>query len=150
MGGGANARLALRPRSRRGHPGTGHPGDPRRPRRPPRRAVVADRALERAALRIAGGTSVAVFPEGTRSADGSVRPFKKGSFVLAIEAGVPVIPVSLAGVKRVAPQGLLRLRPGELAMTLHPPIPTAGRGVEEAGAPAGPGAGDGTRRRPAE
>jgi 1-acyl-sn-glycerol-3-phosphate acyltransferase len=98
------------------------------------KAFRARKSLERAARRIAGGTSVAVFPEGTRSADGSVRPFKKGSFVLAIEAGVPVIPVSLAGVKRVAPQGLLRLRPGELAMTLHPPVPTAGRCVEEAGA----------------
>jgi 1-acyl-sn-glycerol-3-phosphate acyltransferase len=97
------------------------------------KAFRARKSLERAALRIAGGTSVAVFPEGTRSADGSVRPFKKGSFVLAIEAGVPVIPVSLAGVKRVVPQGLLRLRPGALAMTLHPPVPTAGRCVEEAG-----------------
>ena len=98
------------------------------------KAFRARKSLERAAQRIAGGTSVAVFPEGTRSADGSVRPFKKGSFVLAIEAGVPVIPVSLAGVKRVAPRGLLRLRPGELAMTLHAPVPTAGRCVEEAGA----------------
>jgi len=98
------------------------------------KAFRARKSLERAAQRIAGGTSVAVFPEGTRSADGSVRPFKKGSFVLAIEAGVPVIPVSLAGVKRVAPRGLLRLRPGELEMTLHPPVPTAGRCVEEAGA----------------
>jgi 1-acyl-sn-glycerol-3-phosphate acyltransferase len=98
------------------------------------KAFRARKSLERAAQRIAGGTSVAVFPEGTRSADGSVRPFKKGSFVLAIEAGVPVIPVSLVGVKRVAPQGLLGLRPGELAMTLHPPVPTAGRCVEEAGA----------------
>jgi 1-acyl-sn-glycerol-3-phosphate acyltransferase len=98
------------------------------------KAFRARKSLERAAQRIAGGTSVAVFPEGTRSVDGSVRPFKKGSFVLAIEAGVPVIPVSLVGVKRVAPQGLLGLRPGELAMTLHPPIPTAGRCVEEAGA----------------
>jgi 1-acyl-sn-glycerol-3-phosphate acyltransferase len=98
------------------------------------KAFRARKSLERAAQRIAGGASVAVFPEGTRSTDGSVRPFKKGSFVLAIEAGVPVIPVSLVGVKRVAPQGLLGLRPGELAMTLHPPIPTAGRCVEEAGA----------------
>lgn len=98
------------------------------------KAFRARKSLERAAQRIAGGTSVAVFPEGTRSADGSVGPFKKGSFVLAIQAGVPVVPVSLAGVKRVAPRGLLRLRPGHLAMTLHPPIPTAGRCLEEAGA----------------
>jgi len=98
------------------------------------KAFRARKSLERAAARIAGGTSVAVFPEGTRSADGSVRPFKKGSFVLAIQAGVPVVPVSLAGVKRVAPRGLLRLRPGALAMTFHPAVPTTGRGLEEAGA----------------
>jgi len=99
-----------------------------------RKAFRARKSLERAAQRIAGGTSVAVFPEGTRSTDGSVLPFKKGTFVLAIRAGVPVIPVSLAGVKRVVPEGLTRLRPGELEMTLHPSIPTAGRCVEEAGA----------------
>jgi 1-acyl-sn-glycerol-3-phosphate acyltransferase len=98
------------------------------------KAFRARKSLERAARRVAGGTSVAVFPEGTRSADGSVRPFKKGSFVLAIQAGVPVIPVSLAGVKRVVPRGLLRLHPGRLAMTLHPPVSTAGRCLEEAGA----------------
>jgi len=99
-----------------------------------RKAFRARKSLERAARRIAGGTSVAVFPEGTRSADGSVHPFKKGSFVLAIEAGVPVVPVTLAGVKKLAPRGLLRLRPGQLTMTVHPPLPTAGRVPEEAGA----------------
>ena len=98
------------------------------------KAFRARKSLDQAARRIAGGTSVAVFPEGTRSADGSVHPFKKGSFVLAIQAGVPVVPVSLSGVKRVAPRGLFRLHPGELAMTLHDPVPTSGRGLEEAGA----------------
>jgi len=98
------------------------------------KAFRARKSLDEAARRIAAGTSVAAFPEGTRSADGSVRPFKKGSFVLAIQAGVPVVPVSLSGVKRVAPRGLFRLRPGELAMTLHPPVATAGRCLEEAGA----------------
>ncbi len=98
------------------------------------KAFRARKSLDEAARRIAAGTSVAAFPEGTRSADGSVRPFKKGSFVLAIQAGVPVVPVSLSGVQRVAPRGLFRLRPGELAMTLHAPVPTAGRCLEEAGA----------------
>ena len=98
------------------------------------KAFRARKSLDQAARRIAGGTSVAVFPEGTRSADGSVHPFKKGSFILAIQAGVPVVPVSLSGVKRVAPRGLFRLHPGELAMTLHDPVPTSGRGLEEAGA----------------
>lgn len=95
------------------------------------RAFRARRSLERAARRIAAGTSVAVFPEGTRSPDGSVRPFKRGSFVLAMNAGVPVVPVSLAGVKAVAPRGVVGLRPGTVRMTVHPALPTAGRDLGE-------------------
>ena len=76
----------------------------------------------------AAGTSVVVFPEGTRSPDGRVRHFKRGSFVLALEAGVPVVPVSLVGREGVVPRGLRRLRPGTVALRVHPPISVAGRG----------------------
>ena len=87
----------------------------------------ARRSLSRAATRIAAGESVAVFPEGTRSRDGSVRPFKKGSFVLALEAGVPVVPVSLCGVKRLCDRGMVRLRSGPVGLVVHAPIETRGR-----------------------
>lgn len=96
------------------------------------KAFRAHRSLARAAERIRAGTSVAVFPEGTRSPDAAVRPFKRGSFLLAIEAGVPVVPVTLSGVRRVIPRGWLTLRPGCVGVTLHPPLPTAGRGPEQA------------------
>ena len=86
----------------------------------------ARRSLEAAAQRIRGGMSVAVFPEGTRSPDAAVQPFKRGSFVLALEAGVPVVPVSLQGVKRVVPRGISTLRPGTVRVWIHPPVPTAG------------------------
>ena len=92
----------------------------------------ARKSLHAAAQRIQSGTSVAVFPEGTRSPDTEVRPFKRGSFVLALEAGVPVVPVSLQGVKRVAPRGLATLRPGTVRLLIHPPVPTAGRSLEAA------------------
>ncbi len=92
----------------------------------------ARRSLEQAALRIRGGTSVVVFPEGTRSRDGRVGLFKRGSFLLAIQAGVPVVPVSLVGVARVAPRGLLSLRPGTVEVRLHAPVATTGRTAEEA------------------
>jgi 1-acyl-sn-glycerol-3-phosphate acyltransferase len=98
------------------------------------RAFEARRSLARAAERIRRGTSVAVFPEGTRSADGTVRTFKRGSFVLALSAGVPVVPVSLAGVKRLAPRGLLRLHPGTVRLTIHPAVDAAGRDVRDAAA----------------
>jgi 1-acyl-sn-glycerol-3-phosphate acyltransferase len=92
----------------------------------------ARRSLGRAARRIAGGDSVAVFPEGTRSPDEGVLPFKKGSFVLAVEAGVPIVPVSLSGVKRLTPHGLLRLHSGVVRLCVHEPIETAGHAAEDA------------------
>jgi 1-acyl-sn-glycerol-3-phosphate acyltransferase len=97
-----------------------------------RNAFRARRSLGAAAERIRRGTSVAVFPEGTRSRDGSVRRFKRGSFVLAQQAGVPVVPVSLAGVKALIPRGLPTLRPGRIELRIHEPIPTAGASVEAA------------------
>ena len=92
----------------------------------------ARRSLDAAARRIRGGTSVVVFPEGTRSPDGTVRRFKRGSFRLALEAGVPVVPVSLVGVKAVVPRGLPSVRPGLVRVVLHPVVPVAGRSAEEA------------------
>jgi 1-acyl-sn-glycerol-3-phosphate acyltransferase len=92
----------------------------------------AKRSLEAAALRIRAGTSVVVFPEGTRSPDGSVHRFKRGSFSLALAAGVPIVPVSLAGVKRVVPHGIASLRPGVIRIALAPAVPVAGRPPAEA------------------
>jgi 1-acyl-sn-glycerol-3-phosphate acyltransferase len=92
----------------------------------------ARRSLERAAERIRSGTCVLVFPEGTRSPDGSVRHFKRGSFSLAIEAGVPVVPVSLVGVKALVPRGLWSLRPGRVLLRIHPAIPVSGRSASDA------------------
>jgi 1-acyl-sn-glycerol-3-phosphate acyltransferase len=96
------------------------------------KAFRARRSLAAAARRIAGGTSVAVFPEGTRSPDPRIRVFKRGSFLLAINAGVPVVPVCLVGVKAVAPAGLLTLRPGRVALRLRPAIATTGRDPQQA------------------
>ena len=92
-----------------------------------RNAFRARRNLDAAVRRLRRGASLAVFPEGTRSPDAEVRPFKRGSFVLAMEAGAPVVPVSLAGVKRVVPLGIATLRPGLVRLTLHRPIETLGR-----------------------
>jgi 1-acyl-sn-glycerol-3-phosphate acyltransferase len=95
------------------------------------RAFRARRSLEAAAERIRKGTSVVVFPEGTRSRSGQVGLFKRGSFTLALEAGVPVVPMSLVGVRQVAPGGLLSLRAGSLAVHVHTAVDTAGRSPVE-------------------
>lgn len=92
----------------------------------------ATRSLAAAANHIRNGTSVAAFPEGTRSRDGSVGRFKRGSFVIALKAGVPLVPLSIVGVKEVAPRGILTLRSGGVRLRIHPPVQTADRSLEDA------------------
>ena len=70
--------------------------------------------------------SLIVFPEGTRSADGAVARFKKGSFLVAIDAGLPVVPVSVAGSRHVMRKGRLMVCPGQVSVTVHEPIASTG------------------------
>lgn len=90
-------------------------------------------SLRRAAERIRGGASVIVFPEGTRSPDGSLRPFKSGPFHLAVEAQVPVIPITVSGSQRITPKGSLAVRPGTVKIVFGKPIPTRGITTAERG-----------------
>lgn len=85
------------------------------------RAFSARRSLAAAARRIRNGVSVALFPEGTRSGEAPMGAFKRGSFKLAVEAGVPVVPVSLIGLRRVTGKG--RISPGEIRVKIHPALP---------------------------
>jgi 1-acyl-sn-glycerol-3-phosphate acyltransferase len=89
-------------------------------------AVASRRSIEEAKRRICGGDSVLIFPEGTRSRDGKLGPFKKGGFHLAIDAGVPVVPVALKGTGRAMPRGSLFIRAGVVRAVVGTPIPTAG------------------------
>jgi 1-acyl-sn-glycerol-3-phosphate acyltransferase len=71
--------------------------------------------------------SVVIFPEGTRSVDGTLLPFKKGPFVAAIELGVPVVPVTIRGSAAVMPKGgRLGIYPGRVAVHVERPVPTRG------------------------
>lgn len=72
------------------------------------------------------GLSLIVFPEGTRSGDGRVGRFKGGSFYLALEAGIPVVPLSITGSRHVMLKGRLATYPGRVQLTVHAPITTEG------------------------
>jgi 1-acyl-sn-glycerol-3-phosphate acyltransferase len=85
----------------------------------------AIRSLRRAADRIRAGRPVVLYPEGTRSRDGRLQPFKKGAFHLALAAGVPVVPVAITGAFRVLPPGSLRVTPGPVDVWVEPPIDVA-------------------------
>jgi len=72
----------------------------------------------------ANGLSLIVFPEGTRSADGRVGRFKGGSFYLALEAGLPIVPLSVVGSRHVMLKGRLATYPGHVRLVVHEPIDT--------------------------
>jgi 1-acyl-sn-glycerol-3-phosphate acyltransferase len=82
----------------------------------------AVRSLGRAAERLAQGKSLILFPEGTRSRDGHLGPFKKGPFHLAIETGRPIVPVAIQGAHALLPPGAWCPRPGEVRVRLAPPV----------------------------
>ncbi len=87
-------------------------------------------ALGRAKEYLARGMNVMMFPEGTRSAKGTLLPFKSGAFRLALEAGVPVLPVAVHGTAEGMPKGGPWVRPCRAFARILEPVETAGRGVE--------------------
>ncbi len=88
--------------------------------------------VKKMARLVNGARSLIVFPEGTRSTDGSVARFKGGTFLVAIDAGLPVVPVSIEGSRHVMLKGRLMTCPGDVTITVHDPIPTKGVGRDGA------------------
>jgi 1-acyl-sn-glycerol-3-phosphate acyltransferase len=79
-------------------------------------------SLTRAAQKVRDGTSLIVFPEGTRSHDGRVHPFKKGPFVIASQAGVPLIPIAVSGAGAITPKNRIEVHPGTLHVSIGPAV----------------------------
>ena len=63
--------------------------------------------------------------QGTRSHDGRIRPFKKGGFIMAINAGVPIVPIVMRGTRRIMSKGNLRIDPGNVQLQIKEPIDTS-------------------------
>lgn len=84
--------------------------------------AAAIRSLGQAARTIRGGDSVLLFAEGTRSRDGTLQPFKKGAFHLALEAGVAVVPITIQGTFRVIPPRSIRVEPGPVDVRFAAPL----------------------------
>jgi 1-acyl-sn-glycerol-3-phosphate acyltransferase len=97
-------------------------------RRNPKQAA---QAITEALARLGDGIGILFFPEGTRSPDGHLLPFKKGAFRTAIDQQLPLLPITLAGTRDILPARTLRLFPGKARMVIHPPIETTGMNVEQ-------------------
>jgi len=95
-----------------------------------REAAIA--SLRSAAEVLRSGVSMTIWPEGTRSPDGRLLPFKKGPFYLAMESGVPIVPVTLVGTNEIWPKGEFAIHPGTATVIFHEPIdPTTFPAQEE-------------------
>lgn len=88
----------------------------------PERAAAS---IDVAAEKMKAGMSFLIYPEGTRSPDGCLLPFRRGAFVLAIKAGVPVVPVACSGAHRVVAKKSFRIRPGEVVVRFCPAVDAA-------------------------
>ncbi len=83
-------------------------------------------SLHAARQKLVNGTSVVIFPEGTRSRTGQLIPFKRGGFKLALELRLPILPVTVVNTRNVLPPDSLNLMPGRVKMIIHPPIDLSG------------------------
>jgi len=90
-------------------------------------------SVDKAIQSLKSGLSFLVYPEGTRSSDGRLLPFKKGTFLMAIEAGVPIVPVSVVGAHKIMRKGEWAIHPGEIVVKFHPLVDASRYTLEQRG-----------------
>jgi len=91
------------------------------------------KSLDEAAAKIKEGKSVMTFPEGTRSRDKTIKPFKQGVFYLAVQSGVPITPISIIGSGDIMPKRSLRVNPGKITMIIDKPVSVTGYTLDTRG-----------------
>jgi 1-acyl-sn-glycerol-3-phosphate acyltransferase len=79
-------------------------------------------SLNQARKRLTNGTSVVIFPEGTRSKTGNMLPFKRGAFKMAVDLNLKLLPVTIIGTNKILPPKSMNLMPGKVKMIVHEPI----------------------------
>jgi 1-acyl-sn-glycerol-3-phosphate acyltransferase len=89
----------------------------------------ATRSFSSAFARLREGTSVLLFPEGTRALDDTLLPFQRGGFLLALKSGLPIVPVGIRGSRAIQRRGSFAIRPGTVTVTYGAPIDTAAYGL---------------------
>ncbi len=83
-------------------------------------------SLNQAKNKLSNGWSMLIYPEGTRTPDGNLLPFKKGPFMMAVQTGLPILPVTSNGAFKILPKKTLAFRPGRITLTIGEPIITEG------------------------
>ncbi|MCL5124432.1 MAG: 1-acyl-sn-glycerol-3-phosphate acyltransferase [Deltaproteobacteria bacterium] len=81
-------------------------------------------SLNKAKDKLSKGWSMLIYPEGTRTADGNLLPFKKGPFMIAVQTGLPILPVASNGAFKILPKKTIAFRPGRITLTVGEPIIT--------------------------
>ena len=92
---------------------------------------IAKQTINDALDRIGNGVGIMFFPEGTRSLDGRLLPFKKGAFRIAKDQDLPLLPLTLLGTREILPARRLRITPGRARLVIHPPVMPEGRDLRE-------------------
>lgn len=84
------------------------------------------KSLQEGANKLGEGWSVLIYPEGTRTPDGLLHAFKKGAFMMAVQTGIPILPVICNGAFKIMPKNSMLFRPGHVTLTIGDPILTKG------------------------
>ncbi|GAP71655.1 1-acyl-sn-glycerol-3-phosphate acyltransferase [Candidatus Symbiothrix dinenymphae] len=82
-----------------------------------------EKTMRNAKEKLQNGNSVVIFPEGSRTPDGTMQKFKKGAFQMAIDLQLPIVPLTINGAYRVMSKNTVRIQPHPMTLTIHPPIP---------------------------